>query len=629
MRAVGILSFFVCVSLCLRGQSCDCPAVTTCGTCSGGLLSLTLRYTGSTSETITAEDQINIVFSGVVNPNATFSFVGSIPNEKFVGPNISMTVGGSTNATIPSTCGTVFVGNVYGSFVIVEAESKTGGQLCCSPASMETIPPQITGCPANLAIELPPGACQVAGGWASPIATDNCTVQSLISSHNPTDLLDIGVTTVTYTATDKFGNSSTCSFDVTVSDKMLPDISGCPADITIEAGASCQSGISWTPPTASDNCSVTLSESHSPGSIFPLGTTTVTYTATDPAGNTRTCSFNIIVRDTTAPVITGCPPDVRIEAGSSCQSVVSWVPPTASDNCSVTTSESHSPGSVFPLGTTIVKYTATDPQGNLTSCSFNVTVHDTTVPVITGCPADITISSAACDGVASWTPPTVSDNCTATLSSTHQPGSTFPVGTTTVTYTATDPEGNTSVCNFKVVVQTGAAPTITGCPEPVTVHTFDESVIVTWEPPQATAICGSLVSNISHQPGTPFTPGVTEVSYRFTDGNNKVSACTFNVNVIKDEITFEVSKAITPNGDGINDTWWVTNIEKFRENSVLVVDRWGNRIYHSSGYDNVNVQWTGAGPNGGRVPVGTYFYTIEVRANDSVVRDSGFVEVIY
>src|SRR5688572_26081578 len=119
MRAVVLLCLFLCVSLCVHGQSCDCPAVTTCGTCSGGLISLTLRYTGSTPETITAEDQIATVFSGVVNPNETFSFVGSITNDKFVGPNISMTVAGSADAIIPSNCGTVFVGNAYGSFVIV------------------------------------------------------------------------------------------------------------------------------------------------------------------------------------------------------------------------------------------------------------------------------------------------------------------------------------------------------------------------------------------------------------------------------------------------------------------------------------------------------------------------------
>jgi gliding motility-associated-like protein len=615
--------------MCVQGQSCDCPAVTTCGTCSGGLLSLTLRYTGSTAETITAEDQIATVFSGVVNPNTTFSFVGSIPNEKFVGTNISLTVGGLANATIPSICGSVFIGNVYGNFVIVEASSKTGGPLCCSPASMETTPPQITGCPANFAVDLPAAACQVAGGWTPPIATDNCTVESFDSAHGPTDLLDIGVTTVTYTAIDKYGNSSRCSFDVTVSDNTMPDISSCPADITIEAESSCQSVVSWTPPTASDNCSVTLSESHSPGSVFVLGTTTVSYTASDPAGNTTTCSFNVVVTDTTVPLIAGCPGDITIEAGSSCQSVVSWTPPTATDNCSATMSESHSPGSVFALGTTTVSYTATDPTGNITTCSFNVTVRDTTVPVITGCPADISISSAACDGIASWTPPTATDNCTATLLSSHQPGNTFPVGTTTVTYTAADSKGNTSTCSFKVIVQGGEAPTITGCPDAVTVHTFYESVIVNWEPPQATATCGSLVSNISHQPGTPFTAGITEVSYKFTDGTTKESTCAFNITVIKDEISFEVSNVVTPNGDGINDTWWVTNIEKFTENSVVVVDRWGNRIYHSNGYDNATVQWAGLGPNGSRVPVGTYFYTIEVRASNSVVRDSGFVEVIY
>lgn len=549
MRAIFLFLFFS-ISIRLAAQSCDCPALTSCGTCEGGLVSLKLRFTGSTPQAVTAADQINTVFSGTVNPGETFSFVGSIPNEKFVGPNISMTVAGTPNATIPSICGSVFVGNVYGSFVIVEANSKSGGPVCCSAASMETVPPQITACPANMTVSLPASSCSVPGGWAAPQASDNCAITSFTSTHEPTDLLPVGVTEVTYTAIDKYGNVSTCAFSVTVTDNIAPVFSNCPPDITLEATNSCQAPVSWAPPTASDNCSASMSASHAPGTVFAIGTTTVTYTATDPAGNSTTCSFNVLVRDTTAPVITGCL-------------------------------------------------------------------------------SDISITSQGCDGVATWTTPGTSDNCSATLSSTHEPGSTFPLGSTTVTYTSTDPAGNKSNCSFKVIVTTSGAPVVKECPDDIVTHTFDASTAIDWAPPQATAICGELLSNVSHQPGMEFTPGVTTVTYEFSDGTGNKSACTFDISIIKDELSIEVSKVVTPNGDGVNDTWWVTNIEKFKENTVVVVDRWGNKIYESKGYDNVVVHWTGVGPGGGRVPVGTYFYTIEAHANDSVVRDSGFVEVIY
>lgn len=628
MRLFVLPGFFLFVSFFVSGQSCDCPAVTSCGTCAGGLISITLRYTGASPQTITAADQISTVFSGVVNPNNTFSFVGSIPNDKFVGTSINLTVGGLANATIPSNCGVVFVGNTYGSFVIVEAASKSGGPLCCSAGAIETNPPQIGGCPANFTIDLSSSACTAPGGWAVPTAADDCSVVSFSGTHNPTDQFSIGVTDVTYTAVDKFGNTATCLFNVTVVDNSAPVISDCPADITIEAADECQSTVSWDSPIANDNCSATLSSSHEPGSIFSLGTTVVTYTATDPSGNTATCSFNVIVRDTTSPVFSNCPSDIILEA-TGCQPTVSWTVPTIIDNCTATLVSSHASGSVFSLGNTVVTYTATDGADNVSRCTFNVIVRDTSSPVFTGCPADLTIATAGCEAAVSWVPPTASDNCIASLTSSHQPGATFPLGTTRITYTATDVAGNRSTCSFTLTVRTDAAPAVTGCPEDITLYTFEGNAPATWTAPQATPVCGALTTNASHLPGTQFNIGVTGVAYEFQDGTGNKSSCTFDVTVVHDDLTFEVSKVITPNGDGINDTWLVSNIEKFKENTVVVVDRWGNRIYQISGYDNAQVQWGGIGPGGGRVPVGTYFYTIEVRANGQIVRDSGFVEVIY
>ncbi|HZY80306.1 MAG TPA: HYR domain-containing protein [Cyclobacteriaceae bacterium] len=562
-----------------------------------------------------------------MNPNTVFTFSGSLPNDKFVGANVNLSVNGSPNAVIPSNCGTVFVGNVYGSFTIVSALSKNGGPLCCSAASVETTPPQILNCPSNISINLSVSGCEVAGGWTPPSATDNCTVRSLTGTHSPTDLLPIGVTTVTYTAVDNYNNSSTCTFTVTVTDNAPPVISGCPGDITIEAASSCQAVVSWAAPAASDNCTAALSSSHVSGSLFNIGTTAVTYTATDPSGNSATCSFNVIVKDTSAPVFTNCPADITI-AATGCDQIVSWVPPAVTDNCSATVTSSHSPGSTFTRGTTVVTYTATDPAGLVTTCAFNIIVTDTTLPLITGCPGDINLTVKGCESIASWTAPVATDNCLELFRSTHQPGSVFALGTTKVTYTATDKAGNTTTCSFNVTVKTTEAPSITGCPEDITLHTFDDSMEVSWNIPQATPFCGDLISNVSHQPGQ-FSAGTTDIVYEFSDGTKNSSACKFNVTIIKDDLAFEASKVITPNGDGINDTWMLTNIEKFKDNTVLVVDRWGNRVYHSSGYDNASIQWSGIGPTGSRVPVGTYFYTVDVRVKGTVIRDSGFIEVVY
>lgn len=90
-------------------------------------------------------------------------------------------------------------------------------------------------------------------------------------------------------------------------DVIPPVISGCPANINTTADTSyCGANVTWTEPTASDNCSgVVLSSTHNPGDNFPVGTTTVTYTATDASSNTDVCTFDVIVGVAAPPVITG------------------------------------------------------------------------------------------------------------------------------------------------------------------------------------------------------------------------------------------------------------------------------------------------------------------------------------
>ena len=81
-------------------------------------------------------------------------------------------------------------------------------------------------------------------------------------------------------------------------DAEIPVISGTPSNKTVNTDASLPNAtVSWTPPTASDNSgeAVTLTSDYSPGDAFPIGTTTVTYTATDAYGNTATSSFDVVV----------------------------------------------------------------------------------------------------------------------------------------------------------------------------------------------------------------------------------------------------------------------------------------------------------------------------------------------
>ena len=110
------------------------------------------------------------------------------------------------------------------------------------------------------------------------------------------------------------------------------------------------------------------------GSFFPIGTTAVTCTATDLAGNTSTAAFNVVVVDNEKPVITQ-PTDVSALSDGPVNVPVSFVNPTATDNSgSASVSCSPASGSNFTLGATVVTCTAVDPSGNSAAVTFTVTV---------------------------------------------------------------------------------------------------------------------------------------------------------------------------------------------------------------------------------------------------------------
>src|SRR5690606_4608707 len=112
----------------------------------------------------------------------------------------------------------------------------------------------------------------------------------------------------------------------------------CPADITVSNDAGqWDAVVTWTAPTGADNCAgFNVTSSHNPGDTFPIGTTTVTYTITDAAGLTNSCSFDVIVNDTTAP--TAICRNISITLDASGQAIITAaqidnIITPSSDNC--------------------------------------------------------------------------------------------------------------------------------------------------------------------------------------------------------------------------------------------------------------------------------------------------------
>lgn len=210
-----------------------------------------------------------------------------------------------------------------------------------------------------------------------PTANDLVSGPVFITYSTPSgSTFPLGATEVTATATDEAGNTASKTFTVTVRDTALPSLQ-LPDDITAEATSGAGAVVTFTA-TATDSVSGNLPVTYSkaPGSTFALGATTVTVTATDAAGNTATGTFTVTVVDTTAPVINVPAPVITGTVAAGGTGAPVNFAATAQDlvDGAVAVSYSHQPGSVFPLGQTIVTVTATDSRGNQSQATLIVWV---------------------------------------------------------------------------------------------------------------------------------------------------------------------------------------------------------------------------------------------------------------
>jgi hypothetical protein len=229
------------------------------------------------------------------------------------------------------------------------------------------------------------GSC-VAAFSARATATDDVGVVSLVGvrSDDPTLALDApypkGVTTITWTATDTDGMTTSALQTVTVVDKENPWISA-PADASADNDPHLPSAVvAAGTAQAADNCTdVKVSSARSDGAAldapFMVGLTTVTWTATDGSGNTASATQSVKVRDVEAPSLT-VPLNVTVSATSPNGAVVNYQL-FATDNVAVTSvSCTKASGATFPIGPTSVRCTAADAAGNSTVGTFDVMVYD-------------------------------------------------------------------------------------------------------------------------------------------------------------------------------------------------------------------------------------------------------------
>jgi gliding motility-associated-like protein len=433
---------------------------------------------------------------------------------------------------------------------------------------------------------------------------------------------DIGANTISLLVTDNSGNTATCTSTVTVLDATAPvaDVATL-SDVTAECSVT-----SLVAPTATDNCAgmVTLTNN----AALPIsgeGTTTVvTWTYDDGNGNTSTQDQNVIIDDVTAPVA-----DLATLADVTAEcSVTSLVAPTATDNCAGMVTVTNN--AVLPISgegtTTVVTWTYDDGNGNTSTQDQNVIIDDITLPTVVGQNITVSLDSfGEVSIVASMIENGSTDNCGVdTFSIDIMDFNCSNEGINNVVLTVVDINGNVNSATYQVTVLNAFGDNdLDGDKDNCDDDDDNDGVL------DINDNC-PLISN-SDQADNDFD-GMGDVCDDDDDNDGVLDVndnCPFVYNPgqedrdndgmgdVCDLLELNVSQAITPNGDGVNDVWMIYNIENYPNNSVKVFNRWGSEIFSARGYNN---DWNGHYNNNGQsLPnSSSYFYQIDLEGDGSV-----------
>ena len=345
--------------------------------------------TESVSQNIAVEDNTPPTLIDV--PANTEVECSSIPEAPYVGAIDNCdydVVAILTEVETPLNCG----------YLIIRTWTATDACGNKSTATQEVI---VTDSEAPSLWEIP-ADIQTECGNIPPIdlnvgVLDNCDPNAtldFVETYTPGFCIDNYTIIRTWTATDNCGNSVSDSQYISVVDTQDPVLIGIPANVTIECSAIPLPAI----PIANDNCDtdvdILFQENITPGACIGNYTITRIWIATDNCGNTVEGIQEIIVEDTTKPIISGVLADVDVECDDipSAQAAGTII---VSDNCDtnvdLTFSEIIYPGSCIDSYTIKRIWTATDNCENITVVTQNITVSDVTPPILIGVPVDIQV----------------------------------------------------------------------------------------------------------------------------------------------------------------------------------------------------------------------------------------------
>ncbi|MCR9100370.1 MAG: HYR domain-containing protein, partial [bacterium] len=308
------------------------------------------------------------------------------------------------------------------------------------------------------------GTATIAQDQVDNGSSDACGIESWSWEFGAFDCGDLGENTLTLSATDYNGNSSTCTFTATVVDMVVPELI-C-EDITVQLDAN------GTAELTADEVATTLSDACGLASVnldvttfdcSAIGTQTVTVTAEDIAGNSSQCSAVVTVADTVAPTAVCQDVVLLLDEDGVAELTTAQVDAGASDACGIAElSLNINAFGCGDVGMQTVTLTVTDNNSNSSSCTSNITIIDDVAPVAI-C-QDVTVELDAL-GNATLMPAQIDDesNDACGIDALSLDVTSFTcadVGPQTVTLTVEDEHGNTSTCTATVTVEDNTAPSL-------------------------------------------------------------------------------------------------------------------------------------------------------------------------